>query len=160
MLKYIYIIGQLGINCCSLFYFKDVNGKVGVVHLFTFVSKISCNRLKNSIFVLWYITVWPIESSPPLFIEVNIPSQESDRSCIRSLAKSILPLPVILPMDFWIAFRLFLIFRWTNIWIYQPLKDQFSWPTTSTVISRYCIWRLQYINWSMVCLHHFLLHRI
>jgi hypothetical protein len=53
-----------------------------------------------------------------------------------------LPLPVILPMDFWIAFRLFLIFRWTNIWIYQPLKDQFSWPFSKAFdrINRSGLW--------------------
>jgi hypothetical protein len=37
--------------------------------------------------------------SPPLFIEVSVPSQESERSCICVLHVSILPLSTIFILD-------------------------------------------------------------
>ena len=47
--------------------------------------------------------LWGHEANltPPLFIEVPVPSQESERSCIRVLAVSILPLSSIVFIDFW-----------------------------------------------------------
>jgi len=39
--------------------------------------------------------------TPPLFIEVPVPSQESERLCICVLAVSILPLSSIVFIDFW-----------------------------------------------------------
>jgi hypothetical protein len=47
--------------------------------------------------------LWGHEANltPPLFIEVPVPSQESELSCIRVLAVSILPLSSIVFIDFW-----------------------------------------------------------
>jgi hypothetical protein len=46
--------------------------------------------------------IWAHNTSltPPLFIEVFLPSQESEWSCICVLGVSILPLPTILIFDF------------------------------------------------------------
>jgi len=57
----------------------------------------------------------------PLFIEVPVPSQESERSCICVLGVSILPLSTILLLDFRtvptvLYFLLFILSRQEYIW--------------------------------------------
>ena len=49
--------------------------------------------------------LWAHKTSltPPLFIEVSVPSQESERSCIFVLFVSILPLSTMFLFDFGVA---------------------------------------------------------
>ena len=48
----------------------------------------------------WEVCVHQISLTPPLFIEVYVPGQENERSCIRVLGVSIFPLSTIFLLDF------------------------------------------------------------
>ena len=109
------------------------------IYLLSFLQ-FQCNTMRTKFFVLWYFTKWSHKTSltPSLFIEVNIPGQESERSCIWRYQFSLFV---------WLVwYFMFFICMWPNRWIYQPLQHRYSSSNLSTVIFRYCTWRLQYIQ--------------
>jgi len=65
--------------------------------------------------------------TPPLFIEVIVPSQESDRSCISVLSVSILLVSTILIFDFRIV-----VFLWVFFFFhFMSIKNKQRNTTTS-----------------------------
>ena len=78
--------------------------------------------------------------TPPLFIEVPVPSPESEWSCICALGVSILPLSTILVLDGWkcdIFCFLFYLYRYTESG--QKYSDASDFPYTFHI-------RLQYFK--------------
>ena len=61
--------------------------------------------------------------TPPLFIEVSVPSQERDRSRICVLEVSILPLPTLLILEFEFVLIICLVF---GLWCLAPLSTIFQ----------------------------------
>ena len=59
-------------------------------------------HLKYGLCYFCHEIYYKASSTTPLFIEVPVPSQESERSCICMLRVSIWPLSTIVPFDVWI----------------------------------------------------------